>query len=111
MGIFKPSGGSGTRYLYYFNVDAATPTVSRIGRIDIDAGTPTNTQNWKTDLNFDANTASTYINRPMIPFKDGLYFGHMNSVGYIRDDQASDVLYQANDLDPPEDRDWETTHP
>ena len=102
MEIFQPSGG-GTRHLYYFDVDAATITQSRLRRIDIDSGGPVQAD-VLTTLNFDQNIQGTFVNRPMIPFRDGLYFGHWNNVGSVRDDLAGGTIDTAADLDLPEDK-------
>ena len=102
MGIFQPSGG--TRYLYYFDVDAASITQSRLMRIDIDSVTPTIQTAVLTDLNFNTDFTASYLARPMIPFKDGLYFGHMNNIGYVRDDGDADIITSSNDLDITDDK-------
>jgi hypothetical protein len=100
MEIFQASGG-GTRYLYYFDVDALSITQARLRKIDIDAGTPAQSD-VLTTLNFDQNVAGSYLNRPTVLHKDGFYFGHMNNLGYVRDDRAGGTLDEAAALDFPE---------
>ena len=83
--MFKPVGG--TKYLYYFN------NLTQIGRHDL---ATTEDDAWQTGLN------SSLI-RPIVKFKDQLYYGNGRTVGSISDDGLGAETHQANVLDLPAD--------